>query len=274
MSNVKEIATSIFPLETGIKCKDIAEHVLCLLCTKCRATHEDRVVDDFRNINQYIDHTLLKADAQPADIIKLCEEAYEHKFKSVCINPTYIDIVKSYTYSPPICTVIGFPLGASISKVKLFEAKAAIESGAKEIDMVINIGFMKDSMYLYIFDEISQIAKVCEENNVLLKVIIETCLLTEEEIIKACLIAKKAGTDFIKTSTGFFASGAEVNTVNLIRKVVGRKVGVKASGGIKTKANVLAMLEAGASRIGTSNSVSIVKEIEGNSIEQSRQNLY
>jgi len=260
MNKIEEFALEIFSLDKGIQCKDIPEHHVCLFCNKCREHLDDSIVYDFSRLNNYIDHTLLKADARSGDINRMCEDWEMYKFKNICINPVFISLALNHTFSIPICTVVGFPLGANTTEIKLIEAKNAIGLGANEIDMVINISALKDKNYQYILNEISQIAYLCTTNNVLLKVIIETCLLTEDEIIMACLISKKAGADFIKTSTGFSVKGAEIESVRLIRRIVGNRIGVKASGGIKSRADALAMIEAGASRIGTSSSVSIMNE--------------
>ena len=260
MTNVKDIAMIMFSLEADFRCKEAGEHIVCLACNKCRDNYEDQVVTDLTTINQYIDHTLLKSNATTSEIYQLCDEADNFRFKSVCVNPAFINLLRDYTFPPPICTVIGFPLGANTSETKTFEAKNAIILGVSEIDMVINIGALKEDNHQYIYDEICQIANLCADSNVVLKVILETCLLSEIEIVKGCLIAKKAGADFVKTSTGFSKAGADTKTVELMRRVVGKKIGVKASGGIKTKTDALAMFKAGANRIGTSNSVNIMKE--------------
>jgi len=260
MTNVKDLAMLMFSLEADFRCKEAGEHIVCLRCIKCRESFEDQVVDDITSINQYIDHTLLSANATSSAIYQLCEEADKFRFKNICVNPAFINLLRNHTFPPPICTVIGFPLGANTSETKTFEAKNAIILGVSEIDMVINIGALKEDNHQYIYDEICQIANLCADSNVVLKVILETCLLTEMEIIKGCLIAKRAGADFVKTSTGFSTAGADTKSVELMRRVVGKKIGVKASGGIKTKADALAMIKAGANRIGTSNSVSIMKE--------------
>ena len=263
MKDIKEIALNLFSLDAEIYCKETPEHHACLFCNKCRDGNEDQLVTDFSTISQYIDHTLLRANATSSDIYQLCDEADSYRFKNVCVNPTFINLLRNYTFPPPICTVIGFPFGANTTETKTFETKNAIVLGVEEIDMVMNIGALKEDSHQYILDEICQIANLCNDNNVLLKVILETCLLTEDEIIKACLIAKKAGACFVKTSTGFSVKGAEVDTVKLMREVVGAKMGVKASGGITTKDEALAMLVAGANRLGTSNSVEIMSTCSG-----------
>lgn len=209
------------------------------------------------NLNQYIDHTLLKAEATPAQIEKLVKEAQEYNFKSVCLNSSYVSLVKNLDPDINIAAVVGFPLGAMATKAKAYETKVAVEDGASEIDMVINVGMLKAGEYDYVLNDI----KACknEIKDGILKVIIETCLLTDEEKIKACELAKKAGADFVKTSTGFSTGGAKVEDVKLMRKTVGDALGVKASGGIHTKEEALAMIEAGANRLGTSASIDIVK---------------
>ncbi|MGQ9845660.1 MAG: deoxyribose-phosphate aldolase [Caldisericia bacterium] len=205
-----------------------------------------------------IDHTLLKPDAKIDDIKKLCDEAIKYNFYSVCINPCYIKIAKDFLQNSDIkiCTVISFPLGASSIYVKIKEAEDAIKNGADEIDMVMNIGMFKSSNYDYIYEEISSIKKTIGKN--ILKVIIETSLLNDEEKIKACKIVKESGADFVKTSTGFSQGGATKEDILLIRKTVGDNFGIKASGGIKSYEQALELIKAGATRIGSSSSVKIV----------------
>ena len=209
--------------------------------------------------NKLIDHTNLKQDAQEADIIKLCDEAKEHHFASVCVNPNYVSLCKERLAGSDVkvCTVIGFPLGQTTTTAKIDETKDAIFEGADEIDMVINVSWIKDKHYDKVLYEIQRLKRYCHDR--ILKVILETCLLSDEEIVKACEIAKKAGADFVKTSTGFSKGGATVHAVELMRKTVGSDMGVKASGGIKTKEDMVKMVEAGASRIGTSSGVELVK---------------
>ena len=211
------------------------------------------------NLNKYIDHTLLKPDATKEAITKLCSEAKEHSFASVCVNPTYVPLASKLLSktSVKVCTVIGFPLGANLLATKICETKHALIEGADEIDMVINIGRLKNNDNDYVEKEISEIKKICGKK--VLKVIIETCLLTDEEKIRACTLAKNAGADFVKTSTGFSTAGAKVEDIKLMRKTVGPEMGVKASGGVRTKADAQKMIEAGATRIGTSNSLEIIK---------------
>jgi deoxyribose-phosphate aldolase len=211
-----------------------------------------------------IDHTLLKPDAVPAQIIKLCLEAQDYGFASVCINPTHIPLaVRSLSGSTiPVCTVIGFPLGADLPSHKVFEALACLEAGAKELDMVLNVGALKSENYGLVLNEIQTIAQLAHQQDSLLKVIIETALLSRREKILACILAKDAGADFVKTSTGFAASGATVEDVQLMRQVVGLGMGVKASGGVRSYEDAAAMVQAGASRIGTSSGVTIIQQAQ------------
>ena len=212
------------------------------------------------NINKYIDHTALKPNADKATILKLIEEAKQYDFASICINPCWVKLAaeKLQGSDVKVCTVIGFPLGANTAKVKVFEAQDAIENGATEIDMVINVGMLKDKNYEYVQNEIAAIVDAAK-GKALVKVIIETCLLTDEEIVIACQLAQKAGADFVKTSTGFSTGGATVEDVRLMRQTVGSDMGVKASGGVHTQEEALAMIEAGASRIGASAGVKLLK---------------
>ncbi|MCP3740054.1 deoxyribose-phosphate aldolase [Rossellomorea sp. BNER] len=219
------------------------------------------------NIAKYIDHTALKADTSKEAIQKLIDEAKQYKFKSVCVNPGYVSFASEQLKDTDVevCTVIGFPLGASTTKTKVFETKDAIDKGATEIDMVINVSLLKDKENDAVEHEISEIVKAAK-GKAIVKVIIETALLTDEEKERACLLAKKANADFVKTSTGFSTGGATVEDIKLMRSVVGGDMGVKASGGIRTIEDVNNMIEAGASRIGASAGVSIIKG-ESNSVE-------
>lgn len=216
-----------------------------------------------KEIVKYIDHTILKPDATIFDIKKLCDEAIKYKFFAVCIAPSFVSLAKELLngYDIKITTVVGFPLGNTSTKTKIFEAKEAIKNGANEIDMVINIGFLKSKNYKFVFDEISALKNEIGDN--ILKVIIETSLLSVEEKIIASTIVKSAGADFVKTSTGFSQGGATKEDVELIRKVVGENFGIKASGGIRTFEQTVELIKAGANRIGTSSSVKIV-ESDGN----------
>ncbi|AIF69292.1 deoxyribose-phosphate aldolase [Palaeococcus pacificus DY20341] len=216
------------------------------------------------DIARYIDHTNLRAYATKEDIIKLCEEAKKYGFYAVCVNPYRVKLAKEQLEGSDVkvATVIGFPLGATPTEVKVFEAKKALEDGAEELDMVLNIGALKDGNYEYVKNDIAEIVKVAHERGALVKVIIETCYLTDEEKEIACKLAMEAGADFVKTSTGFGSGGATIEDVKLMRKVVGDKLGVKASGGIRTYEQAKAMIEAGATRIGTSSGIKIVEEQE------------
>jgi len=208
---------------------------------------------------QYIDHTLLKPDAPWAAFDTLCKEAIQYKFKTVCINSSRVPYVTKKLQGTPVlvCSVVGFPLGAMDSRAKAFETRRAIEEGAKEIDMVINVGALK-SRDLKLVEEDIRAVRRATRPTITLKVILETCLLTDDEKVLACEIAKKAGADFVKTSTGFAGGGATVEDVALMRRIVGPKLGVKASGGIRDFATATAMIAAGATRLGTSASVAIV----------------
>ena len=209
-------------------------------------------------LNSYIDHTNLKPEAQLDDIKKLVDEAVANDFYSVCVNGTYVKDIKEYNKDVKIAVVVGFPLGAMTTRAKAYEAKCAIEDGASEIDMVIAIGRLKDKNYDYVLDDIKAVKEAIGDKT--LKVIIETCLLTDEEKIKACELSEKAGADFVKTSTGFSAGGATVADVSLMKKKVGDRLKVKASGGIHTRDEALSLVEAGADRIGASKSIEICKE--------------
>lgn len=210
-------------------------------------------------INTYIDHTLLKADSRQEQIDQLLDEAIRYKFASVCVNPTWISYCSEKLQSSPVkvCTVVGFPLGATLSSVKVFETKEAIANGADEIDMVINIGAAKDGNWQLVEDDVR--AVVDASGDKLVKVIIEACLLTDEEKVKACEASVRAGADFVKTSTGFSTGGATIADVTLMRQTVGPDIGVKAAGGARSLADAQAFVEAGATRIGTSSGVAIVE---------------
>lgn len=211
------------------------------------------------NLAKYIDHTILKADASKDAVKKVCQEAREHGFFSVCVNPYYVSLVKSLLKDSDVkvCSVIGFPLGANTSSIKALEAKQAIADGADEIDMVINVSALKNGDLDTVEADIRQVAEACS-GKALLKVILETCLLTDAEKVTACELSVKAGADFVKTSTGFSTGGATVADIQLMRRTVGPAIGVKASGGVRDRETALALVEAGASRIGASASVAIV----------------
>lgn len=207
----------------------------------------------------YIDHTLLKPEAVTSQFDKICEEAIKYRFKSVCVNSSWVPYVAKKLRGTGIlvCCVIGFPLGEMDTRSKAFEARTAISNGANELDMVINIGALKSRNLKLVEEDIRAIKRACRSNTIL-KVIIETSLLTEEEKILACEISKKADADFVKTSTGFMGGGATVEDIALMRRVVGPKIGVKASGGVKDFAQAVALIKAGANRIGSGSSVAVI----------------
>lgn len=209
-------------------------------------------------MSKYIDHTQLKQNATKEDIIKLCNEAKEYDFMTVCINPCWLPLATKLLQGSDVkpCVVIGFPLGAMTTESKVFEARDAVLKGAEEVDMVINIGKLKDGDYEYVKEEIRQIKEAIQDK--LLKVIIECCLLTDEEKVLACKASVEAGAEYVKTSTGFSTSGATVEDVKLMKETVGDQAKVKAAGGIRTKEDFEKMIEAGAERIGTSSGCSLV----------------
>lgn len=211
------------------------------------------------SIAAYIDNTLLKADATPEMIKRICAESVELKTASVCVNPAYVPLVKKCLEGSGVktCCVIGFPLGMNATRVKAFEAAAAVEDGADELDMVINVGMLKAGDAAYVKDDIK--AVVGASKGKLVKVIIETCLLTDDEKVLACQLAKEAGADFVKTSTGFSTAGANAHDIALMRKTVGPEMGVKASGGVRDYAFAMELINAGASRIGASSGKKIAE---------------
>ncbi|MEK7017078.1 MULTISPECIES: deoxyribose-phosphate aldolase [Bacillus] len=211
------------------------------------------------NIAKLIDHTILKPNSTKEDVMKVIEEAKQYKFASVCINPTWVKLAAEELagHGVDVCTVIGFPLGASTTETKAFETKDAIAKGATEVDMVINVGALKDGDNEFVEKDIYEVVQAAK-GKALVKVIIETCLLTDEEKVRACELSVKAGADFVKTSTGFSTGGATAEDIALMRKTVGPNVGVKASGGVRTREDADKMVEAGASRVGASASVAIV----------------
>ncbi|GMQ63895.1 deoxyribose-phosphate aldolase [Vallitalea maricola] len=212
------------------------------------------------NIASYIDHTILKPDATKEQVIKICEEAKQYNFASVCVNAFRTKLVKEHLQGSDVkvCTVVGFPLGAVPTEVKVFETKLAIGHGANEIDMVINIGALKDKDYDYVYEDIKGVVEACK-NKALVKVIIETFLLTQDEKIKVCELSVKAGAEFVKTSTGFSKGGATVEDVSLMKKTVKEKANVKASGGVRDYEKAKAVIDAGADRIGASAGIAIVE---------------
>ncbi len=211
-----------------------------------------------------IDHTLLKPEATEDQVRKLCQEAREHAFMSVCVNPYWVPLCAELLQGSDVkvCTVIGFPLGANRSEIKAVEAEDAIERGATEVDMVINIGALKSKQYGVVLNDVKAVVDAAS-GKALVKVIIETCLLTDEEKVKACELAKEAGADFVKTSTGFSTGGATVADIALMRKTVGPEMGVKASGGVRDYESTMAMVRAGATRIGASAGIAIVSGGQG-----------
>ncbi len=210
-------------------------------------------------LNKYIDHTILKATASSSDVQKLCEEAIEHEFYSVCVNGCYVADAKHLLQGTDVkvAAVVGFPLGAMTTAAKVFEAKEAVENGASEIDMVINVAKLKDGEFEYVENEIRQIKDAIGDN--VLKVIIETCYLTDEEKVKACELALVAKADFVKTSTGFGTGGATYEDVKLMKSIVGDNAKVKASGGVRDKETAQKYVELGAERLGTSSGISIME---------------
>jgi deoxyribose-phosphate aldolase len=212
-----------------------------------------------------VDHTLLKPEASEADIQRLCEEAAQYHFASVCVNPVWVKACACWLRGSgvPVCTVVGFPLGATLADVKAYETRRAIFDGAREIDMVINVGALKCGDDCAVEFDIRSVVEAAHEHGVLVKTIIETALLTDDEKVRACLAAKRAGADFVKTSTGFAKSGATVADVALMRRTVGPDLGVKAAGGVKGISDARAMVEAGATRLGASVGVKIAQEAAG-----------
>lgn len=220
-------------------------------------------LDRAQTIAALIDHTLLKPDASEADVARLCAEARQFLFASVCINPYWVRFATKELAGSPVrvCTVIGFPLGANERDVKIAEAETAIAHGAEELDVVQNIGALRSQAFDAVREELTELASLAHERGAILKVILETCLLTQEEKTTACQLAMAANVDFVKTSTGFSTGGATAADVMLMRSIVGTKVGVKASGGVRTLLAVREMVAAGANRIGTSSGVNILKEL-------------
>jgi len=226
-----------------------------------RLTSTLGVIPDNLDLAKMIDHTLLKPDATPDQIAQLCFEARKYGFASVCVNPSYVELCAQLLKGSPVkvCTVIGFPLGATPPEVKAYETRLALEKGATEIDMVINIGALKARDLELVARDIRSVVLTAHAAGALVKVILETCLLSDEEKVLGCLLAKEAGADFVKTSTGFSSGGATVEDVELMRRTVGAQMGVKAAGGIRTREDAEKMVKAGATRIGASAGVKIVQ---------------
>lgn len=210
-----------------------------------------------------IDHTLLKPDATETQIRALCQEAKQYKFASVCVNPTWVSLCRNLLADSPVkvCTVVGFPLGATLPEAKSFEAERAVQAGAHELDMVINIGRLKSGDHQIVFQDVAAVVAVARRTGALVKAIIETALLTQDEKVAACVLAQAGGVDFVKTSTGFSGGGATPADVALMRRVVGPNLGVKAAGGVRTAQDFQMMVAAGATRIGASAGVQIVQEL-------------
>jgi len=217
----------------------------------------------------------LKQDASEEQIRKVCQEAREYKFASVCVNPSYVPLVAELLRGSgvKVCCVIGFPLGATTTKTKVFETKEVIENGAQEIDMVINVGAIKSGNWDFVRNDIESVV-IAAGGKALVKVIFETCLLNDEEKVRACIISKQAGADFVKTSTGFSTGGATVEDIRLMRKTVGPNMGVKASGGVKDYDTASAMVNAGATRLGTSSGVAIAKKEKESAVPNIKKSLY
>lgn len=215
-----------------------------------------------QSIARLIDHTLLRPEAVHADIVELCRQALENNFASVCLNPYWVPFAASQLAGTEVkvCTVVGFPFGANSTETKVAETEDALRAGAQEIDVVLNIGALRDGEEETVEEEIGLVAAVCHRAGAILKVILETALLSDEQKTTACTLAKNAGADFVKTSTGFGPSGATAHDVALMRRAVGGEIGVKASGGIRSLDDLLSMLDAGATRIGATASVKIVQE--------------
>lgn len=225
-----------------------------------KSAKPNRVKLDAKELSAMIDHTLLKPEATISEIEQLCAEAVQHNFASVCVNPSFVstcfNIIKSS--NAKVCTVIGFPLGATTTQSKFLEAEEAIKNGAEELDMVLNIGRLKVKDYDFVYNDLKSIADLSKKHLCTSKVILETCLLTDEEKIAACLLANEAGLNFVKTSTGFSKGGATTYDVSLMKFIVGDKLKVKASGGIRSYEDAIAMINAGATRLGASAGVKII----------------
>ncbi|HOJ38041.1 MAG TPA: deoxyribose-phosphate aldolase [Ignavibacteriales bacterium] len=220
---------------------------------------------DNEKLAKMIDHTLLKPEAKNDDVVKLCDEAKKYNTMSVCVNPTNISLAYEQLKNSDVkvCTVIGFPLGANTKELKAFETEDAIKNGASEVDMVLNIGKLKSKDYQYVYEDLKAVADVATKHDVLSKVILETCLLTDEEKVIACMLSVMAGLDFVKTSTGFNTGGATAYDIALMRTIVGDEIGVKASGGVRTRNDAETMIAFGANRIGASATVNIISNQSG-----------
>lgn len=258
MKEIKDIAIRLFG--DNLPCKCGGSHEICLNCLVCKADIADQVYDAGQPLSRYLDATVLKADAKENDIRSLCECAVQADCKAVCLNSHFLPLAKSLIKDKVCsCTVINFPLGAGSNEAILAEANAALQEEIDELDMVQNLAAMLSGYWEVSYQSILSVKQACLESDTLLKVILETCYLTREQLITSCLIAKKAGADFVKTSTGMGSGGATAENITLMRSIVGTKLGVKASGGVRTRAEALLMLSSGASRIGTSNASGIIE---------------
>jgi deoxyribose-phosphate aldolase len=246
-----------------LQCQDKVQEVVNAGASRLSSTLGQ--VDIAPDVARYIDHTLLKPDASQDQIAQLCYEAQKYSFAAVCVNPSYVKLCAQLLQGTPVhvCTVVGFPLGATPPEVKAYEAQQAINDGATEVDMVINVGALKSKDYGLVERDIATVARTCHAGDSILKVIIEAALLTDEEKVIACQLAKAAGADYVKTSTGFGPGGATVKDVALMRRAVGPDIGVKAAGGIGSFEDAKAMVAAGATRIGASAGVRIVQQAKG-----------
>ncbi len=257
MNNIAAIAIELFGNNTPCKCG--GAHETCLKCQVCRAFEPDELYPAGESLAPIIDATVLKATATSDDVIELCKTATQHHTASVCINSHFLPLIKEcLPMDVKRCTVINFPLGAGSSSAIAAEAQAALNAGAEEVDMVQNLSALLSGDFTEALASVNGAARLCIDCHALLKVILETCYISDELIIKSCLIAKKAGAKFVKTSTGFGTAGATEEAIALMRKVVGPKFGVKASGGIKTKAQAQILVAAGANRIGASSVTSLL----------------
>jgi deoxyribose-phosphate aldolase len=260
--NYPEGATCVMEVADGIKVKTCFNNAGSVISAGAeRITSTVGVIPDDKALAKMIDHTLLKPDATADKIAQLCFEAKKYNFASVCVNPSNVKLCADLLKNTPVkvCTVIGFPLGATSTEVKAFETQNALDNGATEIDMVLNIGALKAGDNELVARDIREVVKVAHAADALLKVILETALLTDEEKVIACLLAKEAGADFVKTSTGFSSGGATVHDIALMRRAVGPTVGVKASGGIHSHEDAEQMIAAGATRIGASAGIKIIQ---------------
>ena len=258
MKDIPQIAKELFGDNHPAQCK--GGHIICLNCYQCHLNCPDQVYNPTQDLASVIDATVLKAETSKEDIKELCKTANKYKTAAVCVNSYFIPVVQELLEKPvKSCTVINFPLGASLQKAIVNEAKAVLTIGTEEVDLVQNLSAFLSGDYKSNLQCMQEVVKLCKQHKALLKVILETCYLTEEQIIISCLLAKKAGADFVKTSTGFGTAGATIDNIKLMRKIVGPKIGVKAAGGIKTKEQALAMLAAGANRIGASSVKTILQ---------------